>query len=246
MDKTTKSNAKHLTNALDKADAISKIVIYYDHRENGTRIPDLLKNKSDAKLKVELVEKQLGVADFLLSSRVAVERKTVDDFLQSIVDGRLFKQAKNLKQSYKRPLLIIEGDNNIFESRNIHPNAICGAMASITIDSCIPIIWTKNQKETSNFLYIIAKREQLDLDKSIRIREKISILTKNQKQEYMVSGLPKISTILARRLLEYFKTPENIFKATEEELIKVDGIGKDKAKLIRSVLTRKYQKSILE
>lgn len=225
---------------------MDKITIYYDHRENGTRIPDLLKNKSDSKLNVEVVEKQLGVADFLLSERVAVERKTVDDFLQSIIDGRLFKQVKNLKASYKKPLLIIEGDDGLFESRNIHPNAICGAMASVSIDNCVPVIWTKNQKETANFLYVIAKREQLELEKSIQIREKIGILTKNQRQEYIISGLPKISTVLARRLLEHFKTPENIFKANEEELLKVEGIGKDRAKLIRKVLTRKYEKSILE
>ncbi|MBI4894999.1 MAG: hypothetical protein HY831_00765 [Candidatus Aenigmarchaeota archaeon] len=225
---------------------MDKIVIYADHRENGTRIPDLLKNKSDSKISVDVIQKQLGVADFLLSERVAVERKTVEDFLQSIVDGRLFKQASNLKRSYKKPLLIIEGEDDIFSSRNIHPNAICGAMASISIDSCIPIIWTKNQKETANFLYTIAKREQTELEKSVRIREKIRLLTKNQRQEYIVSGLPKISTVLARRLLEYFKTPENIFKASEEELVKVDGIGKDRAKIIRKSLTRKYQKNILD
>lgn len=225
---------------------MDKIIIYADHRENGTRIPDLLKNKSDSKITVEVIQKQLGVADFLLSERVAVERKTTEDFLQSIVDGRLFKQIRNLKASYKKPLLIIEGDDGLFESRNIHPNAICGAMSSISIDSCVPIIWTKNQKETANYLYTIAKREQIEFEKSVRIREKIRILTKNQRQEYIVSGLPKISTVLARRLLEYFKTPENIFKATEEELLKVDGIGKEKAILIRKVLTRKYIKNILD
>ncbi len=222
---------------------MDKITIYADHRENNTRIPDLLKNKSDPKLNVEVIERQLGVADFLLSSRVAVERKTVEDFLQSIIDGRLFKQIQNLRRSYKKPLLVIEGDSDLFGSRNIHPNAICGAMASVSIDNCVPIIWTKTQKETANYLYTIAKREQLDLEKSIRIRERIRMLTKNQKQEYVISGLPKISTVLARRLLEHFKTPENVFKATEEELIQVDGIGKDKAKLIRKVLTRKYQKT---
>ena len=223
---------------------MKKIKIYADHRENGTRILDILRSKSNDEINVEIIEKQLKVADYLLSKNVAIERKTVDDFLQSIVDGRLFKQINNMKMSYKNPLLIIEGDDDIFESRDIHPNAICGAISSIAVDNCIPMIWTKNQKETANMLYIIAKREQLKMKKDVRIREKVQQRSVNQEQEFIISGLPRISSVLARRLLSYFGSPENIFKASLEELQKVEGIGKDKAEMIRKILSRKYEKNI--
>ena len=220
---------------------MSKIIIYIDHRESATRIPDILGKYEDA----EIIKKQLGVADYLLSERVAVERKTTDDFLQSLVDGRLFKQLKNLKQSYAKPLLIIEGEESVFESRNIHPNAIAGALASIAITNNMPMLWTKNQKETAYLLYKIAEREQQELKKNIAIREKISSPSLNKQQEFIISGLPSISSTLAKRLLDRFKTPASVFAASEEELQQVEGIGKEKAEAIRKVLSRTYEKSIL-
>ncbi|MFH0836660.1 MAG: ERCC4 domain-containing protein [Candidatus Aenigmatarchaeota archaeon] len=220
---------------------MKKIVIYIDHRE-ATGILDILKDYEN----VKIIEKQLRVGDYLLSKRVAVERKVTNDFLQSMTNGRLFKQLKNLKQSYSKPLLIIEGEESVFESKNIHPNAIAGALASITITNSIPILWTHNQKETASLLYTIAKREQQELKKDVKIREKISFPSSNRQQEYIVSGLPNISTTLAKRLLNHFKTPSAVFTASKEDLQKIEGIGKDKAEAIRKVLSRIYEKSILD
>ena len=65
-------------------------------------------------------------------------------------------------------------------------------------------------------------------------------------QEYILSGLPGISNEKSKALLKRFGTPEKIFTATEKELQSVDGIGKKLAKDIKKVLTKKYEKSILE
>jgi len=46
---------------------------------------------------------------------------------------------------------------------------------------------------------------------------------------------------LAERLLKHFKTVENVFTAKEEELMKVEGVGKERAKKIREVLTAEYE-----
>ena len=37
------------------------------------------------------------------------------------------------------------------------------------------------------------------------------------------------------------KTVERVFTAKEEELMKVEGVGKERAKKIREVLTAKYE-----
>jgi len=216
------------------------IIIYADKREMNSKIFTILIKRCEVR------EKMLNVADYQLSERVACERKTVNDFLQSLIDHRLFEQLTRLKDSFDRPLLIIEGEENLFESRRIHENAINGALASITIDMGVPIIWTRNQLETANLLYVIARREQIQMKKSISIRGKRKFLSKNQEQEFLLSGLPKVSGIIAKRLLKHFGTPEKIFTATEKELMEVEGIGKKMAKNIRNLLSRKYEKSILE
>ena len=216
-----------------------RIVIYADHRESSSRVASILRKHC------ELREKQLEVADYLLSDRVACERKTDIDFVRSIIDRRLFEQLANMKQ-FQNPILLIEGDAVFETGINIHPNAVRGALASIIIDYSIPIIWTKKPLESAQMLYAIAKREQMKEKRSIAIRGKRQAKSMNQMQEFLIAGLPKVSTIKAKNLLEHFGTPEKIFTANEKELQKVEGIGKELAKRIRELLTKKYEKSILE
>jgi Fanconi anemia group M protein len=217
-----------------------KIVIYADIRETSQQLNNILKKRC------ELREMQLEVADYLLSERVAVERKVSADFLQSLIDGRLFKQLAAMKENFESPLLIIEGEELFDDNRKIHPNAIRGALASIAIDFAVPIIWTKNALETAEQLFIIAKREQLDEKKSVALRGKRKMHSLNEEQEFLVSGLPKVSTVTAKKLLKHFGSPEKIFAAPESELMKVEGIGEKMAKRIKQVLVKKYEKSILE
>ena len=221
-------------------DGNSAVIIYSDSREGGTAVAKILSKRC------ELREKLLTVADYQLSERVGVERKTVADFLQSITDGRLFQQLSDLKKTFSRPILLIEGDDDMFELRDMHPNAIRGALAAIATDLKVPILWTKSQLETAELLFTIAKREQVQLKRGIALRAKPAFRSLNQEQEFLVGGLPKISGVLAKRLLKRFETPERVFTATEEELKEVDGIGEKLAKKIRKLLTKKYEKSILE
>ena len=83
----------------------------------------------------------------------------MDDFLESLIDGKLFKQMAQLRDAYSRPVLILEGDN-LLTKRNINHNAIFGSLASITVDFGIPILSTKDARETADLLNVIAKREQ--------------------------------------------------------------------------------------
>lgn len=216
------------------------IVIYADTREISSKVTDILKRKC------ELREKKLEVADYLLSNRVAAERKTTSDFLQSIIDGRLFKQLAELKNNFDSPILIIEGTALFNNDRKIHENAVRGALASIAIDFRIPILWAESQHETAELLFAVAKREQLIQKNTIAIRGKKKMRSDNEQQRFIVAGLPGISTVTAEKLLKHFKTPEAIFCAPETELQKIEGIGKDMSRKIKYILTKKYEKSILD
>jgi len=211
------------------------VVIYADTREMNTRIISILKKYCNVR------EKQLAVGDYILSDRVGVERKSSKDFLQSIIDKRLFAQLEELKTNFKKPVLIIEGDDLLDNARNVHPNAIRGALASITVDYAIPIIWTQTQMDTAHQLYMIAKREQINEKRPVGIRGKKKTNSVTEMQEFLIVGLPKISTEKAKNLLTHFKTPQKVFTASETELKKVKGIGDQLAKQIRKIMTEKYK-----
>lgn len=216
-----------------------KVVIYADHRELGSRTASILRKHCN------LREKQLEVADYLLSERVACERKTAKDFVTSIMDQRLFSQLSNMKQ-FPSPLLLIEGEGLFDTGINMHPNAIRGALASITVDYAVPIIWTRTPLESAQMLYAIAKREQLQEKRSVAVRGKRQMRSTNQMQEFLISGMPGVSTVKAKNLLKRFGTPERIFAASERQLQEAEGVGKELARRIRELLTKKYEKSILE
>ncbi len=126
-------------------------MIYADNRERN-KIIDILRKE------IDVIEKQLPVGDYLIDENICIERKTCSDFLQSLIDGRLFSQLKDLKDNFVNPIIIIEGETLFMKERKIHPNAIRGALASIAIDYGMPIIWTYNQLETAEMIISIANR----------------------------------------------------------------------------------------
>ena len=218
---------------------MTKIIV--DHREDKEIIRELTKQGLDLEIK------QLAVADFIIQTKdnegnikdLAIERKSQMDFINSIIDKRLVTQLINLKEYYPLQLLIIEGSRNIFSIRNFHPNAIRGMLASIAIDFQVPIIYTKNFRDTASFLNIIAKRLEKQR-KNFSLVKKRKPLTLKEQQEFLIESLPGIGPSLSKELLKKFGSVKKIINASEEKLIKVPKIGKKKAEAIKKVLDENY------
>jgi len=217
--------------------------ILVDHREKKSGIVIDLGKKG---FNVEV--KQLQIADFILETKdrngnihtVGIEKKTQIDFLSSIMDKRILRQLIELKKNFTVPILIIEGDKNIYTLRNFHPNAIRGMLASIAIDFQVPIIYTKSPKDTASLLSVIAKR----LEKPTRhysLLAKRKTPTQKDQQEYLIESLPGVGATLAKSLLKHFKTPKNILNAKESELKKVGKIGEKKSDKIIDIINNEYE-----
>ena len=209
-----------------------KLKIIADDRENSIA-------KKLSKSNIEVDKKRLDVADFIVSDRVAVERKEASDFVDSLVDQRLFEQITELQQ-FDRPIIIIEG-NNLYSHRDIHSNSIRGALASIAVDHEIPVMWSEGEEDTSEILQTLAKREQEEQDRTVAVRGESSSMSDKDLQEFVVGGLPEVNTKLAVRLLEEFSSIEAVFNASFEELKQVEGIGDKKAADIREIIEKGYE-----
>jgi len=208
-----------------------ELEIYVDDRENSVA-------KELSRMEVVVDKRRMEVADFLVSEDTAVERKQAEDFVDSILDSRLFDQLIEM-QEYMKPVLIIEG-RDLYSHRDVHPNAIRGALATVALDYGIPVIWSEDDKETAKILKSLAKREQEDKDKDVAVRASRSSKTEKDLQEYMVAGLPGVNSKIAERLLKNFETVENVYTASFEELKEVEGIGDKKAARIRELLEKGY------
>jgi Fanconi anemia group M protein len=206
--------------------------VVFDHREQSGAVVRHLHE-----LGCQLEARQLEVGDFILSDRVAVERKACADFVDSLVDGRLFEQLRQLK-TYARPFLLLEGES-LHGHRNVSPEAILGALSSVVVDYGIPFLQTRDGLETARFLHAVAKREQEREQRKIALRPAKPLSDKDQ-QLFLVAGLPGVSDVLAERLLSRFGSAEGVFAASASELAQVEGIGSQKASEIRRLLELEF------
>ena len=210
-----------------------ELVVYVDTREGNSKVIRAL-DTIGVKVKVNT----MAVADYQVSEEVAIERKTAKDFVDSIVDKRLFKQARMMMEEFKKPIMILEGDD--FYSGFINPNAIRGAMTSIALDYGISIIPTRTAEDTAAMLKRIAIREQKGEKRSIQIRTERKPQNLWEQQLFIIESLPNIGPVHAKRLLEHFGSVKAVLEADEKKLQEVEGIGKKTAKNIREVVEGKY------
>ncbi len=210
-----------------------KTAIIADTREFNSEVVRELARKG-----IVVESQQLDIGDYILSDRLAVERKEVDDFLNSLMGGRLFSQLKMLKSAYINPILVVEGDG-LFTRRGVSEQAIIGALASIVSDFNISVISTSDVKETANLLASMAKREREE-GKLVGIRgEKVS-MSLQDRQQFIIEGLPGISATLAQRLLAHFGSVKAIMEADVEKLCEVRGVGDTIAKGIVEAVRSGY------
>lgn len=178
------------------------------HEKNSLIIANLHNSKQ-----VRLEIKSLKIGDYLIGD-IIIERKTISDFINSMINKRLIQQFRQMKK-YKQQLLILEGDlEQLNDFKN--PNALRGFILSIITNYNIPIIFTQDDEETSKYLITLAKQQlkpKIEPTLHSRIPKKIK-----QQKTYILESFPNIGPITAKKLLKKFKTLKNIFNATEEDL----------------------------
>ncbi|MCC7553862.1 MAG: DEAD/DEAH box helicase [Methanobacteriaceae archaeon] len=217
----------------NKSSNENEIVVYADSREGNSTV---IRNLDSIEVNVKI--KSMVVGDYQVSDDVIIERKTAKDFVDSILDKRLFKQANSLREEFKKPIMILEGDD--LYSGFINPNAIRGSIASIALDFGISIIPTRGPEDTAAMIKRIAIREQKGEKTNIQIRTDKKPVNLWEQQVFIIESLPNVGPVNAKKLLEEFGTVKNIINASEEELQAVEGIGKKIAENIKKVLESKY------
>ena len=225
-------------NTNNTTDTGDTFTIYVDNRESRSGVAKMLEDTG-----AYVLLQNLEVGDYILSDRVCVERKTVDDFLESLINPArgLFEQIANMARNFARPLLILEGDG-LYTKRQINPKSIRGALASIAVDFNVPIIPTRDALDTAEFLAAIAKREQINEKRSISLHGKKTAMMLTEQQEYVVSSISNIGPNIAEKLLKHFGSVEGVMTASVEELKGVELIGEKTAKRIREVVGSEYKK----
>ena len=203
-----------------------------DNRE-PKEIIQKLKGKKD----ILVVEDFLECGDYLLSDGYAIERKTIQDFVASISDRRLFTQLSNLTQ-YEYPILAIIG-NNKWESfyfcrnRYIH-NVYIGTLSTIAISyPKVKMMFFDNEDEFISFVTSLEKKLNEEGTSSTRPKPmQRKPKTLQETRENILCGIPGVSVKTAQKLLDKFNSVNAVANAKEDEFKQIEKIGD---KLIKNI-----------
>ncbi|MEM3185893.1 MAG: ERCC4 domain-containing protein [Conexivisphaerales archaeon] len=218
-----------------------RVMIVCDERERASGVPQEL-----VRLGVIVRFAQLPLGDYILSSNAAVERKSVRDFVSSLYDGRLFKQAVELRKVYAYHILLVEGDPAEISNIAYNPKSYYGALSALALDMGMTTVFTASPEHTAMALEAMARRlTKVRGEKWTTMYTSIHKGTSlHQQQVAVVSSLPGIGPNLAKRLLQAFGSVRGIFTASQPQLSSVPGIGPSKAGRIVKLLMAEYEQEV--
>ena len=193
------------------------------------------------KLKVEVDYKQLGVGDVLIGDEDVWERKTMSDFVGSLVDGRIWTQLRNMKKNYKYSMLILEGDlpGTLPNQAYILRKRLRMTIASIRYDWKVPVDRTDNIKDTAMFLVAYYSRMGREKRKYYRPVKKQKANPRDIVSDVLCT-LPGIGRVKAEELLLTHGTVKGVINLPPEEFRKIKGISMNKAIEIHDILNLSY------
>lgn len=205
--------------------------LYIDDREDNDRI-ELIKNEFNSNVKV----KRLLAGDILIQQRtnptIAIETKTLQDFISSCRNGQIRKEALNMKKIYPCSFIIVYNDGK-WNKQYVKPltdNEMYGNIVSLMWRYKVPVIMCAN---STHFLKTI-KAIIRTVNKGDEPIEQ-PIVRKKDSNPFInvLIGIDGVGTKMARTLLDIFKTPGGVFKASDNDLDNIPRLQKKSKEAIR-------------
>jgi DNA excision repair protein ERCC-4 len=211
--------------------SMARLPVQADHREGNATTFELLR----ASLEFDLALTHLKLGDYLVDGRLLFERKTLTDFVQAIVSGRLFTQAARLSTSTLHAAIILEGTSRDLADCGMRWEAIQGALITVTLCYGIPVLRTRVPEETVRTM-LFAARQTRRLAAGALPRPGYRPRGRHARQLFILQGFPGVGPERARRLLRRFGSIRAIAEADADELRAVEGIGEQVAAVLQSYL----------
>jgi len=188
---------------------------------------------------IPIAEDEGNVDRYVLSKRLAIERRTGGGFLKGIMEKTLFTSAIYMREHYQIPILLVEGKVN-YEYSMMDPQAVRGALSSMMIQYGLNVLWSPDAAETVQLILMMARQEQVGIPE-ISLIPKRKATSLDDMQRRIIEMLPGCGMVMARELLQRFGSVKRIADATKEELHAMRGIGARKAEQMVEVLNSDYE-----
>ena len=209
----------------------NKPTIIVDTRETRSKVPKILEKFANVEYQT------LTYGDYQVSDDIVFERKSFSDWEGSVIDRRIFQQAKGLKENFKSPCFILEGRPDYGARGHSRPklnqSSLHGSYLSIGIRIGVPIIPTDNPTATANLILQEAKKQGKQSQPIVTMTHRKG-KTVSEIRRQVFSCFPGIGPKLATELDGMPYPLINILNAIDKCQIKT--LGPKKIKKIQEVL----------
>ena len=191
-------------------------------------------------LGAEVAVRALPRGDYVLSDRVAIERKTVKDFAYTLTRRQLFEQVFELKEYYECPILLLEGYMPvIYKFSRIKPASVWGALFALAKNG-IAVVPTLNYKESADFIITACRQEQLAERRAPKVHPVKRLESIPEAQVYFLASLPNIGHEKALALLRAYGTPMRALEKVDMWPRELKGFGPKITERVKAVLNTPY------
>jgi len=218
---------------------MNKIII--DSREKSNLTEYVI---SEASLINILTEKQwLEIGDYVCQD-VCFEAKSTIDFLQSVINKRLWNQVDNMDRHYEYSIVIIHG--SLFEamsypkyvnmkiSEQFLKNKFYGAIGRLTLDTDCKVFWVESPKKAAKLITTICKMRPIE--RKVIQPSLLKRITTDDLRLDMLCTIKGVSKSKAEKIIKRYGSIMELGEASETELCTIDGIGATLAKRIIDTL----------
>tara|TARA_R110002050_G_C8956819_1_gene513833 strand:+ start:3030 stop:3710 length:681 start_codon:yes stop_codon:yes gene_type:complete len=218
---------------------MNKIII--DSREKSDLTEYVI---SEASLVNIQNEKQwLEIGDYVFQD-VCFEAKSSIDFLQSIINKRLWNQIDNMDRHYEHSIVIIHG--SLYEamaypkyvkmdiSEQFLKNKFYGAIGRLTLDTDCKVFWVESPQKAARIITTICKMRPIK--RNVIQPSLLKRITTDDLRLDMLCTIKGISKSKAITILKKYGSIMEIGEANEAELSSIDGIGSTLSKRIINTL----------
>ena len=203
--------------------------IVVDDRERAPAVLAALRTFDGVESRVA----RLDIGDYAVGPNLVVERKTVSDFVQSLIDGRLFRQARRLSRwSSGLRFLVLEGADEDLDQAGLSLHAVHGALITLTLVFGLPVLRTRGPVETAHLLVIAGRQLRRRMTSPTRLHPSVNAPARST-QLRMLLAVRDVGPRRASSLLERFGSIRALTTATLDELVAVPGIGQRTARTVQ-------------
>lgn len=160
-----------------------------------------------------------------------IERKTYSDFVTSYISGHIQDQASRMNKVSDNYCVIVYGSISDLKKlyrkypavKHIKQTSVDKMVRTLMMIYKCPVFFVDNEAQYFQEIMRIAETINKKGNESLQ-KKPVSVL-KNRKDVEIIMGANRIGEKTALTLLNAFKTPEKVFNASREELLKINGIG---------------------